>query len=86
MQALFCERALLVLLNMHFILPTHLFALRSPRGLKYICESAFSHSDILKEIVFEGTQEEWEAVEKTEGWDKYSDNYSVIFNDNHSNE
>ncbi len=56
--------------------PTHVTL---PNSIKYIGDSAFSHKSELEQIIFEGTKEEWEAIEKAENWDQYSYNYTVIF-------
>ena len=56
--------------------PTHVTL---PNSIKYIGDSAFSHKSELEQIIFNGTEEEWNAIEKAENWDQYSKNYTVIF-------
>ncbi|MBE6565866.1 MAG: leucine-rich repeat domain-containing protein [Ruminococcaceae bacterium] len=50
-----------------------------PRSVKYIGSRAFADISSLKEIFYQGTCEEWNAVEKGENWDQYSSWYSVVF-------
>ena len=47
--------------------------------MPYAVDSAFSHKSELEQIIFNGTEEEWNAIEKAENWDQYSKNYTVIF-------
>ena len=56
--------------------PTHVTL---PSSIKYIGDSAFSHLSELEQIIFEGTKEEWNAIEKADNWDQYSYNYTLIF-------
>jgi hypothetical protein len=50
-----------------------------PATVKYIGESAFSNINSLKEIIFDGTKEEWEAVEKGLYWMSSSNNAVIVF-------
>ena len=56
-----------------------------PNSLQYICEEALAYGWELREIVFDGTPEEWEAIQKAENWDQNSTLYELIFK-NESNE
>ena len=49
-----------------------------PNSVKHIGMYAFVYIDSLKLIVFNGTKEEWEAVEKNEYWDQSSENYYLV--------
>lgn len=42
---------------------------------------SFSDGDFLKAITFIGTEEEWNAIEKGEGWDSNTGEYTLIFKD-----
>lgn len=50
-----------------------------PNSIKYIGKRSFAENSNLKGIVFKGTEEEWEAIQKGEYWDEYSKWYSVFF-------
>ena len=50
-----------------------------PRSVKYIGAGTFARLYNLKEIIYMGTREEWDAIEKGEGWDQNSNEYSIIF-------
>ncbi len=50
-----------------------------PSSVKYIGEYAFFSNTILKEIVFDGTQAEWDAVQKEENWDRYLSGTKIVF-------
>ncbi len=50
-----------------------------PNSIKYIGARSFADNSNLKGIVFKGTAEEWEAVQKGEYWDQYSNWYSILF-------
>ena len=50
-----------------------------PNSVRYIGEDAFFSTTILKEIVFDGTQVEWDAVQKEENWDRYLSGRKIIF-------
>ena len=47
-------------------------------GTEYIGNYCFSNCPALVEIVFNGTIEQWNEIEKGEKWDEGTDNYSVI--------
>ena len=50
-----------------------------PNSLQYICKQALAYGWELREILFDGTPEEWEAIQKAENWDQYSNLYKLIF-------
>ena len=50
-----------------------------PSSVKYIGEYAFSVNSVLKEIVFDGTAEEWDAIQKEEDWDRYLWGKPIVF-------
>ena len=50
-----------------------------PRSVKYIGSRAFADISSLKEIAYLGTREEWDAIEKGDYWDQYSNEYSIVF-------
>lgn len=52
-----------------FETPGAMETLTLPNSLKHIGLRAFSDTVCLKQILFEGTQEEWDAIHKTENWD-----------------
>ncbi len=50
-----------------------------PNSVKYIGEDAFLSTTILKEIIFDGTQAEWDAIQKEENWDRYLSGRKIVF-------
>lgn len=50
-----------------------------PESVKKINMWAFSGCSKLEKILFTGTPEQWEAIEKGTGWDGKTGNYSVVF-------
>lgn len=48
-----------------------------PRSLKRIAYAAFDGCESLKAICFGGTDAEWDAIEKENGWDKGAGSYTV---------
>lgn len=49
-----------------------------PKSLVCIERSAFLECGSLKEIHFNGTEEEWQAVKKEEGWNKDASDFCVV--------
>ena len=49
-----------------------------PKSIVFIERSAFLECDGLKEIHFNGTEEEWQAVQKEEGWNKGASEFLVV--------
>jgi hypothetical protein len=62
-----------------FFASTTLLKVTLPNSLQYICNEALAYGWELREIVFEGTQKEWEAIQKADDWDYYSNLYKLIF-------
>ena len=60
---------------------TALLSVVLPKTLKVIHPYAFSNCSLLSQICFQGSKEEWEAVEKGEDWDKDAGKYRVLFAD-----
>ena len=52
-----------------------------PSGLKKLDEGAFQNCIALEEIVFGGTEREWNALEKGDAWDYNTGAYTVRFAD-----
>ena len=52
-----------------------------PASIKKIGAGAFYNSPKLTEIIFNGTQEQWDAIEKADGWDFGAANFTVTFID-----
>lgn len=50
-----------------------------PNSLKYIGSLSFSAADSLKTVIFDGTQEEWEAIKKESNWKYPSDVFDIVF-------
>ena len=51
------------------------------KSIKKIEASAMTYNDNITAIRYEGTIAEWNAIEKEEGWDTGSDNYTVYCTD-----
>ena len=62
-----------------FDMPGVLARVTIPSSLKYIGEYVFSYSSCLKEIIFDGTEEQWNAIEKEEYWNRYLEDIEIIF-------
>ena len=50
-----------------------------PNSIKRIGDSAFISCVSLEEIVFEGTEAQWNAIEKGTYWNRYSENAEIVF-------
>lgn len=46
-----------------------LYSIYIPRSVKCIKKEAFDHCPLLERIVYEGTGEEWNAIQRENGWD-----------------
>ena len=55
-----------------------------PANVTSIGRFALSHCSALEEIIFLGTEEEWNAIEKGENWDESTGDYVIIFRTNNS--
>lgn len=62
-----------------FINESALTTLYIPESVTKIGAFAFSGCTSLTTIYFEGTEEQWKAVEKLTGWDYATGNYTVVF-------
>ncbi len=62
-----------------FFASTTLLRVTLPNNLQYICREALAYGWELREIIFDGTPEEWESIQKAENWDYYSNLYKLIF-------
>lgn len=62
-----------------FFASTALVRVTVPSSVRYICREAFAYGWELREIIFEGAAEEWQAIQKGENWDYYSNIYKLIF-------
>ena len=48
-----------------------------PNSLIHIGEKAFYNCNTLKDIDFDGTREQWNAITKGDDWNSYTGNYVV---------
>ncbi len=62
-----------------FDMPGVLESVTIPSSLKYIGEYALSYTSYLNEIVFDGTETQWNAIEKEEYWNRYSEDVEIVF-------
>ena len=62
-----------------FFASTTLLKVTLPNSLQYICNEALAYGWELREIVFEGTPKEWDAIQKADDWDYNSNLYELIF-------
>lgn len=51
-----------------------------PQSLQEIAMYAFRGCTSLTQICFCGTEQQWKGINKHDGWDKESCNYTVVFN------
>ena len=51
-----------------------------PQGITNIDDSAFCNCSKLKQIIFDGTEAEWNAINKHTLWDSNSNDYTVTYN------
>ncbi len=68
-----------------FETPGVLERLTIPNSVKHIGERVVCSTDRLKEIVFDGTEEEWDAIHKEEGWDTYLYDTEIVFKESGTN-
>ncbi|MBE6699621.1 MAG: leucine-rich repeat domain-containing protein [Ruminococcaceae bacterium] len=61
-----------------FQTPGILESITLPDSIKYIGERAISYNGRLKQIIFDGTQEQWDAVEKEQDWNKYAEEVKIV--------
>ena len=66
--------------NMTFYRCTALTSVTIPKSVTKICTKAFQKCSSLTDIYYTGTEEEWNAIEKEELWDKETGAYTVHFN------
>lgn len=59
----------------------HITKIFLPRSLKLISDYAFNSCTSLLSFYFAGTREEWTAIEKGEGWDTGTPNYTIYCSD-----
>lgn len=59
---------------------TALSCVTLPASLKEIQKNAFAGCTALREICYGGTEEQWKKVTRSEGWNKDTVGYTVIFN------
>lgn len=52
-----------------------------PDSVKSIGKSAFYECSSLTSITFNGTKEQWQAIDKVSGWNSYTGDYTVTFSD-----
>lgn len=56
---------------------TSLTSITIPDGVTSIGQYAFEYCNNLTEINFKGTKAQWKAIDKKNGWNKYTGNYTV---------
>ncbi|MDE7464132.1 MAG: leucine-rich repeat domain-containing protein [Clostridiales bacterium] len=61
--------------------PCDITSITIPNGVKIINASAFNNCGKLKNIIFNGTTEEWKSIIKGESWDIRTADYTVICTD-----
>lgn len=76
-QESFGEESVCVVLEGGFSCLPHLKKITLPATITKIEYAAFYRCSALTEIVFEGTAEQWNAIQKADGWDLESGNYTV---------
>ena len=52
-----------------------------PSSVTSIGQSAFEGCESLTSIIYHGTEEKWNAIQKGNDWDRYTGEYSIIFQD-----
>ena len=62
-----------------FNTPGILEYLTLPGSIKHIGERAISYNGRLKQIIFDGTKAQWDAIEKEEDWNKYAEEVKIVF-------
>ena len=50
-----------------------------PDGITVIGNGAFAYCENLQTIIFNGTFEQWDAIEKGKDWDAYTGNYTITY-------
>ena len=70
--------------NIGYYAFNYAYALESvtiPTSVTYIDNGAFIVCNSLTSINFKGTKSQWNAIEKAEYWDEYTENYTVYCTD-----
>ena len=51
-----------------------------PNTITSIGEYSFSGCTSLEKLIFEGTESEWNAIEKDEAWNMWMNEFDIVFN------
>ena len=65
---------------------SYLTSVEIPASVTSIGNCAFARCESLEKIIFLGTEEEWNAIEKGENWDESTGDYVIIFRPNNEPE
>lgn len=58
-----------------------LISVKLPSSIEKIGSSVFSNCEVLRDIYFDGTAAEWNAIEKDSDWDAFTANYTIHCSD-----